>query len=149
MPGEAIIDLDCDAAFAWTLLGDPRLVPEWIAGVADAEVVATGADGRPSEVRFAGMPSTASVGYQLAYTYDDAARRLVWRTVGGDERRVEGSAWLEPLEGGGCRFHYALATWNADSLPYWAHDSLAGDTPERVVASFARFIARRWAARAR
>lgn len=147
MPGEAIIELDCDAAFAWQLLSDPRLVPEWISGVADAEVI-TIADGRPAEVRFAGMPSTASVGYRLAYTYDDAARRLDWRTVGGDERRVDGSAWLEELPTG-CRFHYALTTWNAESLPYWAHDSLAGDTPERVVASFARFIARRWAARTR
>jgi hypothetical protein len=118
-------------------------VPEWIAGVADAEVEEADAAGRPLTVRFVGMPSTASVGYACTYQYDDAGRSLRWTTREGAERRIEGHAWLEELEPARCRFHYALSTWTAGSLPRWAKDTLADDTPERVVRAFERFAARR------
>lgn len=145
MPAEATatIDIACDAAFCWTLLADPRLASEWVLGVADAEIVELDAAGRPGQVRFTGMPSAASLDYVVAYTYDEAARRLRWRTVGEAERTVDGEAWLEPLGAATCRLHYVLTTRAAKSLPTWARDTLADDTPAKVVKAFQRFAERR------
>jgi hypothetical protein len=143
MSGEATIEIACDAALCWSLLADPRLVPEWIAGVADADVVATDDRGRPIDVRFVGMPSTAAIAYQLAYAYDDDARRIRWSTVDDAERRVAGEAWIVDLGASRCRLHYALDSWAAGSLPRWARDTLADDTPARAVGAFQRFAERR------
>jgi hypothetical protein len=140
---EATIEIDCDARFCWSLLADPRLVPEWIAGVADAEVVERDADGRAARVRYGGMPSTGSIGYGVTYRYDEPALTLRWETLEGTERRVDGEARLVDLGGGRCRLHYALTTWTSGALPQWAKDSLAGDTPDRVVLAFQRFAERR------
>jgi len=144
---ETTIEIECGAAACWDLLRDPLLVPEWVAGVAEAIVLTRDPDGQPVEVRFVGMPSTASIDYVLAYSYQPAERRLRWRTVGGDDRRLDGEAWLVALDGDRCRFHYRLQSWTADSLPRWARDTLADDTPDRVVRAFQRFAERRAAAR--
>jgi hypothetical protein len=137
------IDIAADAALAWTLLADPRLVPEWIAGVADAEPIDHDEHGRPLRVTFVGMPSTASIEYVVAYSYDDAARTIRWSTLDGAERSILGQASVEDLGGGRCRFHYELVTRTARTLPQWAKDTLADDTPERVVRAFQRFVERR------
>jgi len=145
---ETTIEIDGSAAACWTLLADPLLVPEWVAGVAEAIVLDHDDAGRPSKVRFVGMPSTASIDYVLAYRYEPEARRISWETVdGGDDRRLDGDAWLVELGPDRCRFHYRLRSWTADSLPRWARDTLADDTPDRVVRAFQRLADRRGAAR--
>jgi hypothetical protein len=111
--------------------------------VADAEVVEVDDAGRPRRVWFTGMPSTGSLTYELAYDYDDAAMRMRWSTVTGSERQIAGEAQLIPLDGGGCRLEYALKARTSGALPRWARESLADDTPERVVQAFRRFVERR------
>lgn len=143
MSNQASVDLAHDAAFCWPLLADPRLASEWILGIADAEVLEVDAAGRPSQVRFTGMPSAASLDYVVAYRYDEASRRLSWRTVGAPERRMTGEAWLEELGPGACRMHYALASATSRSLPTWAEATFADDTPAKVVQAFRRFVERR------
>jgi hypothetical protein len=144
---EATIEIDCDAGFCWGLLSDPRLVPEWIAGVADAVVVEHDGEGRATRVRYNGMPSTGSIDYGVTYRYDEPALTLRWETLEGTERRIDGEARLVDLGAGRCRLHYALTVWTSRSLPQWAKDTLADDTPDRVVRSFQRFAQRRAAAR--
>jgi hypothetical protein len=141
--GVATIDVACEAGFAWTLLADPRLASEWVLGVADAVLLASDDDGRPTRVRFTGMPSAASLEYEMAYDYDAAERRLRWHTVGDTERPLEGEAWIEAVGSGACRLHYQMAARASRSLPTWARDTLADDTPTKVVAAFKRFAERR------
>jgi len=139
---DATIELPCEAAFAWTLLADPRLSVEWVAGVAEAEVVAHDPDGRALRVRFTGMPSVGSTSYELEYRYDEAERTMRWSTVEG-ERPIEGSARIEPIDAARSRLHYALHARTPGTMPRWARDTLADDTAARVVGAFARFVERR------
>ncbi len=142
----ATIEIGADVGFCWGLLADPRLVPDWIAAVAQVDVLDSNAAGRAVRVRFVGMPSTGSMDYQLTYHYDEPARRMSWTTAGEAERELDGEAWLEALDGGRCRLHYTLAAKAGRSLPQWARDTLADDTAERVVRAFQRFVERRAAA---
>lgn len=137
----ATIEIACSAAFAWTLLADPRLAGEWVTGVAEAEVLELH-DGRALRVRFTGMPSVGSMTYEVEYRYEEAERTLRWHTVDG-ERPIEGHARIEELAADRCRLHYELRARIPGSLPRWARDSLADDTPARVVAAFQRFVERR------
>ena len=139
---DATIDLACEATYAWTLLADPRLAVEWVTGVAEAEVLASNGDGRALRVRFIGMPSVGSATYELEYRYDEDARTLRWTTVEGD-RPIEGEARIEEIDAARCRLHYALRARTPGHLPRWARDSLADDTPARVVGAFQRFVERR------
>lgn len=140
--GDATSEVACDAAFAWGLLADPRLAVEWVTGVAEAEVVTTDGDGRAVRVRFTGMPSVGSTTYEVAYRYDEAERTLRWTTIEGD-RPMEGSARIDAIDDARCKITYALRAQTPGNLPRWARDSLADDTPARVVAAFQRFAERR------
>lgn len=142
-PGEATIEIACDAELAWRLLADPRLAAEWVLGVADAEVLELDEAKRPVRVRFTGMPSAASLEYTMGYRYDEAARKLSWSTVGDADRSLDGEAWIEPLGERTCRLHYTMTSKASRSLPSWARDTLADDTPAKVVKAFQRFAERR------
>jgi hypothetical protein len=139
----ATIEIGADVGLCWTLLADPRLVPEWVAVVAQVDVVESDAAGRPTRVSFVGMPSTGSLEYQIDYRYDEAERRVSWTTAGAlerePERQIIGEARLEDLGGGRCRLHYALAAKAGRSLPQWAHATLADDNAEKVARAFQRF----------
>jgi carbon monoxide dehydrogenase subunit G len=139
----ATIEIGADAAFCWTLLADPRLVPDWIPAVAQVEVLEHDAGGRAVRVQYVGMPSTGSIDYQLSYRYDEAARRMTWTPAGVAERELDGAAWIEALAGGRCRLHYELVTRTGRGLPQWARDTLADDTADKVVRAFQRFAERR------
>lgn len=146
----ATIEIDADVGLCWTLLADPRLVPEWVAAVAQVEILAHDARGRAVRVSFVGMPSTGSLEYELEYRYDETEHRISWTTAGvlerEPERQIIGEARLEELGGGRCRLHYALAAKAGRGLPAWARDTLADDTAEKVARAFQRFAERRAAA---
>ncbi len=139
----ATIDIAADLALCWSLLADPRLVPDWIAAVAQVEILERDPEGRARRVQFIGMPSTGSLEYQLTYGYDEAARRVTWTTHGAADRELDGEARLEDLGGGRCRLHYALASRAGRTLPPWARDTLADDTADKVVRAFQRLAERR------
>lgn len=142
-PGEATIEIACDPTFAWRLLADPRLAAEWVLGVADAEVLELDDAQRPVRVRFTGMPSAASLEYTMGYRYDEDARKLSWSTVGDADRSLDGEAWIEQVDERTCRLHYTMRARASRSLPSWARDTLADDTPAKVVKAFQRFVERR------
>ena len=144
-PG-ATVELTCAAEVAWALLADPALAPEWVAGVADAEVLARDAAGRAVRVRFTGMPSSGSMVYEVGYEYVEPMT-VRWSTVGEVERRMVGEASVEALSPARCRVHYRLGTESGRRVPGWARDALAGDTSARAVDAFRRFVERRAAAR--
>jgi hypothetical protein len=114
-----------------------------VLGVADHEVLEVDERDRPLRVKFTGMPSAASLEYTMGYRYDEPGRRLHWSTVGETDRAIDGEAWIETLEPGRCRLHYTLTARASRSLPAWARDTLADDTPEKVVKAFQRFAERR------
>jgi hypothetical protein len=157
----ASVDLACAAERGWALLADVRRVPEWVPGVADAEVLESDAAGRAVLVRFVSMPAAGSLDYVLRYSYDEGARTLRWWTddaprsgaqrasaraerelAARDERALrslEGEARISERPGG-CRLDYVLTTWAARTLPAWAQASLADDTPERTARAFQRWV---------
>lgn len=143
----ATIEIGADVGLCWTLLADPRLVPEWVLAVAQVDVLERDAAGRAVRVSFVGMPSTGSLEYQLDYRYDESERRISWTTAGAlerePERQIIGEARLEDLGDGRCRLHYALAAKAGRSLPAWARDTLADDNAEKVARAFQRFAERR------
>lgn len=143
----ATIEIGVDVERCWTLLADPRLVPEWVPAVAQVDVIERDAAGRAVRVAFVGMPSTGSLEYELDYRYDDDERRVSWTTAGAlerePERQIVGEARLEDLGGGRCRLHYALAARAGRGLPQWAKDTLADDNAEKVARAFQRFAERR------
>ncbi len=140
---EATIEIGADAAFCWSLLADPRLVPEWIAAVAQVDVLERDAAGHAVLARYVGMPSTGSLEYDMRYRYDEGERRVAWTTAGAADRELDGAAWIEDLGGGRCRLHYTLTARTGRGLPQWAKDTLADDTAEKVVRAFQRFAERK------
>ena len=73
----ATIEIGVDVERCWTLLADPRLVPEWVPAVAQVDVIERDAAGRAVRVAFVGMPSTGSLEYELDYRYDEIGRAHV------------------------------------------------------------------------
>jgi uncharacterized membrane protein len=143
VPG-ATIEIGANVDLCWQLLTDPRLVPEWVPAVAQVDVIERDAAGFTTLARYVGMPSTGSLEYEMAYTYDAAARRVAWSTAAGAaERELSGEARLEDLGDGRCRLHYTLASRAGRTLPQWARDTLADDTADKVVRAFQRFVERR------
>jgi hypothetical protein len=119
-------------------------VPDWVPAVAQVDVMLRDSDGYATRARYVGMPSTGSLEYEMAYTYDAAARRVAWTTAtGAAERELSGEARLEDLGDGRCRLHYTLASRTGRALPQWARDTLADDTADKVVRAFQRFAERR------
>ncbi|HTM21832.1 MAG TPA: SRPBCC family protein, partial [Kofleriaceae bacterium] len=84
----------CSPERAWALLADVGRVPEWVPGVADAQVLDRDPAGRALRVRFVGMPAAGSLEWVLRYGYDDHARCLRWQSDDDDdgERSLEGEA---------------------------------------------------------
>jgi hypothetical protein len=139
----ATIEIGADVGLCWTLLADPRLVPEWVPAVAQVDVLERDAHDRAVRVSFVGMPSSGSLEYELDYRYDEGERRVSWTTAGAlerePERQIIGEARLEDLGGGRCRLHNALAAKTGRGQPSWARDTLADDNAEKVARAFQRF----------
>jgi len=136
------VDVERSASVCYRLLCDVSRLPEWIVGIATANVVASLADGRASEVEFVTMPGSGSLSYSLRYTYDDDARTVRWQTPSPDEREVRGEASIEELGPNRCRLRYGLFTSVSAESPFWAQEELEKDKPNPVVASFRRWVER-------
>jgi hypothetical protein len=129
-PADRCYDLFCDAG---------RFC-EWLLVVGTSTVRRRDEQGRPVEVYFMGNLERASVGYTLAYEYDDPSREVRWNHVSGSLSRLAGSARFTPDGEKACRFRYALATELPKHLPPWADELYRGRPAETVVLDFCEWL---------
>ena len=103
------ITVDADRASVMAVIADLPAYPEWAGQVKSAEVLSTGADGRPETVRFTLDAGVISDSYTLAYTWQDD-ERVGWRVIepGKMVSRLDGS-YLLADSGRGIEVTYELA----------------------------------------
>jgi len=103
------ITVDADRASVMAVIADLPAYPEWAGQVKSAEVLSTGADGRPETVRFTLDAGVISDSYTLAYTWQDD-ESVGWRVIepGKMVSRLDGS-YLLADSGRGIEVTYELA----------------------------------------
>ena len=93
-----------------TVIADFAAYPQWASGVRAAEVVLSGQDGRPAQVRFTLEAGIIKDKYLLGYTWrgDEEVR---WELVerGSMISEMSGAYLLEDDPGGGTNVTYELA----------------------------------------
>jgi hypothetical protein len=91
------------------VIADFGAYPEWASGIRSAEVLATGADGRPARVRFGLDASVIKDSYVLSYDWDgDAAVRWQLAEPGSVVTEMSGQYELGE-DGQGTEVRYELA----------------------------------------
>ncbi|MEU7746865.1 SRPBCC family protein [Nonomuraea sp. NPDC049158] len=74
------ITVGADRAAVMAVIADFATYPEWAGQVKEAEVLSTGADGRPETVRFVLDAGVISDAYTLGYTWQDD-ESVRWQVV--------------------------------------------------------------------
>ncbi|MEV6149284.1 SRPBCC family protein [Nonomuraea sp. NPDC052129] len=74
------ITVGADRAGVMAVIADFAAYPEWAGQVKEAEVLSTGADGRPETVRFVLDAGVISDAYTLGYTWQDD-ESVRWQVV--------------------------------------------------------------------
>jgi len=83
------------------VIADFAAYPGWTDSVREAEVLSTGADGRPERVRFELDAGPVEDEYVLVYSWSADGRVVEWRLESSRlQRRQTGSYRLTPVEGG-------------------------------------------------
>ena len=94
------IDIGADPAAVMAVIADFDNYPMWASSVKRAEVLATGADGRPERVAFTLDAGPVRDNYELQYRWS-GDERVDWTLVRGQMMRAqEGSYQLEATDGG-------------------------------------------------
>lgn len=103
------ITIGADRARVMTVIADFRAYPEWAGQVRSAEVLGTGADGRPETVRFVLDAGVINDTYTLGYTWH-GDESVTWHVVeqGKMVAELDGSYRLAEA-GGGTEVTYELA----------------------------------------
>jgi len=102
-----MIDAEPEAIMA--VIADFPSYPQWAGAVKDVEVLDTGPDGRPEQVRFVLDAGVVKDEYVLAYSWADDGTAVSWRLVKGQMQKSQrGSYVLEP-GGSVTRVTYSLA----------------------------------------
>ncbi|MCB2222980.1 MAG: SRPBCC family protein [Actinobacteria bacterium] len=118
---------------------DLAAYPEWVAGVAAVEVLATGADGLATRARFEVEGYIKRLTYVLEYDYTRPTR-IAWTGVPGDDiESMEGFYEFRPREGGGTEILYALRVQPAFVVPGF----LRGQAEKHIVTNALRGLRRR------
>ena len=103
-----IRDSDASVADVMAVIADFAAYPEWSASIDAAEVLSTGADGRPDRVRFQLRAGAIVDEYVLVYSWSADHRSVEWRLESSTlQRDQRGSYRLEPVEAG-TRVDYEL-----------------------------------------
>ncbi|MGN0101963.1 SRPBCC family protein [Dietzia sp. CH92] len=101
-----VVDAPVDDVMA--VIADFAAYPRWSASIHAAEVLSTGADGRPDRVRFELRAGAIADEYVLAYSWSADHRAVEWRLESSNlQRDQRGSYRLEPVEDG-TRVDYEL-----------------------------------------
>ncbi|WP_049573494.1 SRPBCC family protein [Nonomuraea sp. SBT364] len=103
------IVIDADRAGVMAVIADLPAYPEWAGQVKSAEVLSSGADGRPETVRFVLDAGMISDTYTLTYTWN-GDESVSWRVSepGRMVSRLDGS-YLLAATGRGIEVTYELA----------------------------------------
>jgi hypothetical protein len=92
-----------------SVIADFAAYPDWATGVRSAEIISSGADGRPAAVRFELDAGVIRDRYTLAYRWEgDAAVRWDLSQPGSMISEMSGG-YLLAGDGGGTRVTYELA----------------------------------------
>ncbi len=128
------------AEACYRLFSDASHLPKWLLVVGTVVVRKRDEQGRAREVDFMGSLQRASIGYTLAYEYDDATREVRWRHAGGSVRRLAGSARFTAEGPERCLLRYALASELPSQLPPWADELYRKRPAETVVLDFCEWV---------
>lgn len=100
--------IDAPASAIWDVLIDFESYPQWARDIKETRIVATGDDGRPSEVLYRAAAMGRSTTYTLRYDWDGAPNRLGWSLVEGDIMRGLDGAYLLDADGDATEVTYDL-----------------------------------------
>lgn len=101
-----VVDAAVDIVMA--VISDFSAYPEWSKSIRVAEVLSTGADGRPDRVRFQLEAGAIVDEYVLVYSWSADDRGLEWRLESSAlQKSQRGSYRLAPVDGG-TRVDYEL-----------------------------------------
>lgn len=95
-------------AAVMAVIGDFAAYPQWVASVKSTEVLSTGADGRPEQVRFVLDAGPVKDEYVLAYTWT-GDERVDWRLVRAQMQKSQQGSYVLVPKGAATEVTYALA----------------------------------------
>ena len=84
---EQSIVINADAGDIMAVIADFENYPEWVSAAREVQVTESGADGRPSVVRFVLDAGVLQDTYVLSYDWDVDGRAVSWRLVSSDLQR--------------------------------------------------------------
>lgn len=103
MPDESTqsIVVDAPAERIMAVIADLEAYPEWAQGVQQTEILETGGDGKPEQVRFTLDAGPVKDVYTLRYDWADDGMSVSWELVKGQMQRAQNGQYvLRPLAGG-------------------------------------------------
>ena len=100
------ITIDATPAEVMAVIADYERYPEWAGFIKTAEVLSTGAGGRPDLARFVVDAGVMKADYTLRYTYT-GDERVEWTLESGSLKENHGSYELTP-DGDATRVRYSL-----------------------------------------
>lgn len=89
------ITIDATPAEVMAVISDFAAYPQWAGFIKTAEVLSTGADGRPDKATFVVDAGVMKADYTLAYTYD-GDEKVSWTLESGSLKENNGSYTLRP-----------------------------------------------------
>jgi hypothetical protein len=102
------IAIEAPPAAIMAVIGDFAAYPEWVGSVKLTEVLSTGADGRPDQVRFVLDAGPVKDEYVLAYTWT-GDERVDWRLVRAQMQKSQQGSYVLVPRGGSTEVTYQLA----------------------------------------
>jgi carbon monoxide dehydrogenase subunit G len=98
---EGSIEIEATPAEIMAVIGDFASYPEWAEGIRSAEVRATDAQGRATEVAFEFSAMGFSASYTLAYEYAEDGGGVRWTTkdASGAVKDIQGEYVVQALNG--------------------------------------------------
>jgi hypothetical protein len=102
------IVIDAPPAAVMAVIADFAAYPEWAGSVKSTEVLSTGPDGRPQQVRFTLDAGPVKDEYVLSYVWDDDAR-VDWSLVRAQVQKSQRGSYVLAGRGGSTEVTYHLA----------------------------------------
>lgn len=102
------IVIDAPPAAIMAVIADFPAYPQWAASVKAAEVLSTGPDGRPDQVRFSLDAGVVKDDYTLAYEWT-GDERVDWTLVKGQMQKSQRGSYVLVPKGRSTEVTYALA----------------------------------------
>ena len=102
------IVIDAPPAAIMAVIGDFAAYPQWAGSVKATEVLSTGADGRPAQVKFMLDAGPIKDEYVLDYTWSDD-QRVDWKLVRANMQKSQQGSYVLVPRGGSTEVTYHLA----------------------------------------